>query len=34
MQASAPSTVLLNAVLVGATAPFAALVGLAVDRQP
>jgi len=33
MQASDPSTVLLNVVLVGATAPFAALMGLAVGRQ-
>jgi hypothetical protein len=34
MLASDPSTVLLEVVLVSATAPFAALMGLAVGRQP
>jgi len=34
MQASDPIDVLLQVLLVGATAPFAALIGLAVGRQP
>jgi hypothetical protein len=34
MQASDPFDVLLQVALVGATAPFAALLGLAVGRQP